>query len=96
MQRVSQECEVKNDLSSFLIRSACQNQFIANYLYWFLKVEVILTDFFAVGIWLIMNFYCSIKTLQKNQYLAIFSKSLFFKFQRYFLKLIKIPVVILL
>uniref|UniRef100_A0A0N5AFY1 Phosphatidylinositol 3-kinase catalytic subunit type 3 n=1 Tax=Syphacia muris TaxID=451379 RepID=A0A0N5AFY1_9BILA len=41
----SETGEKKDNLSSFLIRSACNNTLIANHLYWLLKVEVSLTVF---------------------------------------------------
>uniref|UniRef100_A0A915AJ48 Phosphatidylinositol 3-kinase catalytic subunit type 3 n=2 Tax=Parascaris univalens TaxID=6257 RepID=A0A915AJ48_PARUN len=39
-QRMQQRSVSDDDLASFLIRSACSEPLIANYLYWYLKVEV--------------------------------------------------------
>lgn len=40
VEQTMQKCLTGDDLTSFLIRSACSNPSITYYLYWYLKVEV--------------------------------------------------------
>lgn len=40
VEQAVQRCLTGDDLTSFLIRSACSNPSITYYLYWYLKVEV--------------------------------------------------------
>lgn len=40
VEQAMQKCLTGDDLTSFLIRSACSNPSITYYLYWYLKVEV--------------------------------------------------------
>lgn len=42
VEQAMQKCLTGDDLTSFLIRSACSNPSITYYLYWYLKVEVII------------------------------------------------------